>query len=173
MVFYVIGLGFFSADLTFENPFSFMISKFFVCFLHHRPYRVVKILENSREIRRIFIVVFFRLVYLLCIFLDLVHRWNGFRIVKLKFMTLEWVSSSEDIVTMITWKHYVVQMLRFYVVFQVMRCVFFSTYLALERYSKSAFCHYLRAFLHQRLHPFFKILPIWKGISWSNIVFRF
>ena len=104
VVFYIISFGFFSADLTFENSFSFMISKFFVCFLHHRPYRVVRILENSREIRGIFNVVFFRLVYLLCIFLDLVHRWNGFRIVKLKFMTLEWVSSSEDIVTMITWK---------------------------------------------------------------------
>ena len=89
VVFYVIGLGFFSADLTFENSFSFMISKSFVCFLHHRPYRVVKILENLGEIRRVFVVVFFMLAYLLCILLDFVHRWNGFRIVKLKFMTLE------------------------------------------------------------------------------------
>ena len=89
VVFYVIRFGFFSADPTFENSFSFMIGKFFVCFLHHRPYRVVKILENLREISRVFVVVFFRISYLLCILLDLVHRWNGFMIVKPKFMTLE------------------------------------------------------------------------------------
>ena len=53
VVFYLIRSGFFSADLTFENSFSFKMGKFFVCFLHHRPYRVVKILENLREIRRI------------------------------------------------------------------------------------------------------------------------
>ena len=89
VVFYLIRSGFFSADLTFENSFSFKMGKFFVCFLHHRPYRVVKILENLRKIRKIFYVVFFMLAYLLSILLDFVHRWNGFRIVKLQLITLE------------------------------------------------------------------------------------